>query len=141
MIFDYGIFNEDGGAETVIDNDEEVSIKAKILFNTDVTMPTVSVTIKDFHGKEMCGTNTNFLGIDTGECKKDEEYVYEFKQKLRLAPGKYTLSVSCSRFDDNGELIVMNRNYDAIIFEVTSKDKMVGCFNLKPKVEFRKIDK
>ena len=89
----------------------------------------------------MCGNNTNFMGIDTGICKENEEYIFEFKQKLKLAPGKYTLSVSCSRFDESGELIVMNRNYDVLIFEVTSSKKMVGCFDMDPKVTFKKIEK
>lgn len=140
VIYDYGLFNEEGEPETVIDNEQQTSIKLKVLFKQDIEMPTMSVTIKDFHGKEICGTNTNFLEIDTGECKKGEEYIFEFKQKLRLAPGKYTLSISCSRFDDSGELIVMNRNYDAIIFEVTSQKKLVGCFDMEPTVKFKKLD-
>ena len=34
----------------------------------------------------------------------------------------------------------MNRNYDALIFEVTSQKKMVGCFDMEPKVKFKKIE-
>lgn len=140
-IFDYGMFGENGEPLTIIDNDEETAIKLKVQFNKTIECPTISVTIKDFHGKEMCGNNTNFMGIDTGICKENEEYIFEFKQKLKLAPGKYTLSVSCSRFDESGELIVMNRNYDVLIFEVTSSKKMVGCFDMDPKVTFKKIEK
>ena len=44
-------------------------------------------------------------------------------------------------FDDNGELIVMNRNYDALIIEVSSERKMVGCFDVDPIVTFKKIEK
>jgi hypothetical protein len=80
------------------------------------------------------------MGIDTGIIEKDEEYLFDFEQKLRLAPGKYTLSVSCNRFDENGELIVMNRNYDALIFEVTSQKKMVGCFDMDPSVKIKKMN-
>lgn len=139
-IFDYGIFNEDNEPLPIVDNSEYVDIKMKVQFNQDIENPFVSVTIKDFHGKELCGNNTNFMGINTGICKKGEEYIFDFKQKLRLAPGKYTLSVSCNRFDDNGELIIMNRNYDALIFEVTSQNKMVGCFDMEPRVRFKKIE-
>ena len=140
-IFDYGIFNENSEPLPIVNNDEEVAIKMKVQFNTTIKCPTISVTVKDFNGKEMCGNNTNFMGIDTGTCNAGEEYIFEFKQKLKLAPGKYTLSISCSRFDDNGELIVMNRNYDALIFEITSEKKMVGCFDMDPKVSFKKIEK
>ena len=141
IIYDYGIFNKDNEPLPIVDNHEDVHIKLKIQFNETIENPTISVTIKDFHGKEMCGNNTNFMGIDTGICEKGEEYIFDFEQKLRLAPGKYTLSISCSRFDDNGELVVINRNYDAIIVEVTSEKKMVGCFDVDPVVTFKKIDK
>ena len=136
-IYDYGMFDQYNQPLPIIDNSEYMHIKVKVQFNQDVENPFVSITIKDFQGKEMCGNNTNFMGIDTGNCKKGEEYIFDFEQKLRLAPGKYTLSISCNRFDDNGELIIMNRNYDALIFEVTSQKKMVGCFDMEPKVKFK----
>ena len=139
-IYDYGMFDQYNQPLPIIDNSEYMHIKIKVQFNQDVENPFASITIKDFQGKEMCGNNTNFLGIDTGTCKKGEEYIFDFEQKLRLAPGKYTLSISCNRFDENGELIIMNRNYDALIFEVTSQKKMVGCFDMEPKVKFKKIE-
>lgn len=139
-IYDYGIFNSYGAPESAINNDDIVSIKLKMLFNEDIENPTVSITVKDFHGREICGTNTSFLNVYTGKYKAGDRAIFEFRQKLKLAPGKYTLSISCSRFDDNGDLIVMNRNYDAIIFEATSDNKMVGIFEINPKVEYKKIE-
>jgi len=86
QIIDYGIFNLKGEPETLIESNEEVVIKIKALFNEDVECPTFSMTIKNFNGKELCGTNTNVLKINTGKCLKNETYMCEFKQKLRLAP-------------------------------------------------------
>lgn len=140
VIYDYGMFNEKGEAQTIINNDEEVSIKLKAKFNKEIECPTFSITVKDFNGKEIWGTNTNLLDIYTGKCLPEEKYIYQFKQKLRLAPGKYTLSISCSRYDYNGEIVVMNRNYDAIIFEVISDRKMVGYFYTDTKVSSKKIE-
>ena len=139
-VFDYGMFDQDNQPLAIVDNSEYMHIKLKVQFNEQVENPFVSITIKDFHGKEMCGNNTNFMGINTGVCEKGEEYIFDFEQKLRLAPGKYTLSISCNRFDENGELIIMNRNYDALIFEVTSQKKMVGCFDMDPRVKFKKVE-
>lgn len=133
-IYDYGIFNEDGEAEQTVNNDEDVLIKAKVAFNEDIDNPIISITIKDFHGKEICGTNTSFLGIDTGKCLKGENYIFEFKQKLELAPGKYTLSIGCTRYDENGNHIIMNRNYDILIFEIISNRPVVGYLKLEPEV-------
>ena len=139
-IYDFGIFNKKGEPTSLIDSKEEITIKLKARFNEDVECPTFSMTIKDFNGKEICGTNTNFLKIYTGNCKKGEKYICEFKQKFQLAAGKYTLSLSCSKFDYNGEIVVLNRNYDLIMFEVMTTELFVGYYNLNPEVSIKKID-
>ena len=139
QIYDFGIFNEKGEFEQIIDNNKEVTIKLKAKFNKDVECPTFSLTIKDFMGKEMCGTNTNIQKIYTGKCQKGKCYMCEFKQKIRLAPGKYTLSLSCSKYDMNGTLIPINRNYDALIFEVMSAIPVVGYCALDSKIQFNEI--
>lgn len=138
-IIDYGIFNEKNQPDTLINSDEKVSIKLKAIFNEDVECPTFSMTIKDFYGREICGTNTNWAKVYTGKCEKGKIYKCEFDQKLMLAPGKYTLSLSCSKFDYNGELVPMNRNYDVLLFEVISNKKIVGIYDIDVKVNFEKI--
>ena len=140
QIIDFGIFNNKGEPTSIIDSQEEIVVKLKAKFNEDIECPTFSMTIKDFNGKEICGTNTNFLNYYTGNCKKGNTYICEFKQKFQLAPGKYTLSLSCSRYDYNGEIVVLNRNYDLMIFEVMSSKKFVGYYNLDTEVYFTKID-
>lgn len=139
-IYDYAIFNSKGEFEPIVDNDEEVSIKIKIKFNENVECPTFSMTIKDFMGKEMCGTNTNIQKIYTGKCEKGKKYICEFKQKIKLSPGKYTLSLSCSKYDMNGTLVPINRNYDAMIFEVISKSPVVGNYALDTEINFKEIE-
>ena len=139
-IVDFGMFNNKGEPTSIIDSQEEINVKLKAVFNQDVECPTFSMTIKDFHGKEICGTNTSFLNYYTGKCKKGKKYICEFKQKFQLAPGKYTLSLSCSRYDVNGEIVVLNRNYDLMIFEVISTKKFVGYYNMDTEVTFSKIE-
>lgn len=139
-IIDYGMFNNKGEPTTIINSEEEIIVKLKAIFNQDIECPTFSMTIKDFNGKEICGTNTNFLNCYTGKCKKGEKYICEFRQKFQLAPGKYTLSLSCSRYDVNGEIVVLNRNYDLMIFEVVSNKKFIGYFYMDTDVNFSKIE-
>lgn len=139
-IIDYGIFNYKGEPTNIIDSQEEVTVKLKAVFNKDIECPTFSMTIKDFNGKEICGVNTNFLNHYTGNCKKGEIYICEFRQKFELAPGKYTLSLSCSRFDYNGEIVVLNRNYDLLLFEVMSSKRIIGYYSLNTDVTFTKIN-
>lgn len=139
QLIDFGIFNDKGEIVTMIDNQELITIKSKALFNQDIECPIFTMTVKNFNGQEMCGTNTSFHKIYTGICKAGEKYVCSFEQQLKLAPGKYTLSLSCTRYDVNGEIIVMNRNYDALIFEVTTEKPMVGVFDIDTKIKFEKI--
>lgn len=138
-IYDYGVFNSKNEFEPIIDNEEEISIKLKAEFFKDVECPTFSITIKDFTGKEICGTNTNIEKLYTGKCQKGKKYLCEFKQKIKLAPGKYTLSLSCSKYSASGELVPINRNYDALIFEVLSKKPVVGYYEFDTKIKFEEI--
>lgn len=138
-IIDYGIFNSKNEYESIIDSEDEICIKMKAKFYKDVECPTFSITIKDFTGKEICGTNTNIQKIYTGKCKSGKKYICEFRQKLKLAPGKYTLSLSCSKYNANGELIPINRNYDALIFEVISKKPVVGYYEFDTDIKFDEI--
>ena len=61
----------------------------------------------------------------TGEFKKGDVVVAEFKQKLPIAVGKYTLSFSCTRFNLNGELEVLSRKYDALL--IVLKMSLPSC--------------
>ena len=139
-IIDFGMFNSKGEPVTLLDSQEEITVKVKAIFYKDIECPTFSMTIKNFNGKEMCGTNTSFRNVYTGICKKDETYICEFKQKFKLAPGKYTISLSCSRYDANGEIVVINRNYDALIFEAMSTTPIVGCFDIDTVIDFKKAN-
>ena len=64
-IYDYGIFNSKNEFESIIDNDDDITIKMKARFFKDVECPTFSITIKDFAGKGVCGTNTKIQKIYT----------------------------------------------------------------------------
>lgn len=110
-VIDYGMFDEKGNYVNVLENDRNVVLKSKIVFNEDVKEPIFTMTVKDFKGLEMCGTNTLIEKIATGEYHKGEVVEVEFKQRISIAPGKYTLSFSCTHFNHRGELEVLNRKY------------------------------
>lgn len=138
-IYDFGMFNSKGEIDTIINNDEEISIKVKAKFNEDINYPIFSMTVKNFNGKEICGTNTNIMKVYTGKCEAGKHYICEFKQKFNLKPGKYTLSLSCTKYNVDGEVVPINRNYDAFIFEVMSKRPVVGYYDLNPEINFSEI--
>lgn len=138
-VVDYGIFDTEDKYVNVIENDKEVVLKSKILFHEDVKDPIFTMTVKDFKGLEMCGTNTLIERVLTGNFKKGETAIVEFKQIIPLRPNKYTLSFSCTHFDNRGELEVLNRKYDALLVEVLSSKECVGLAKLDSDITVTKM--
>ena len=138
-VVDYGMFDTKGNFISVLENDKEVVLKSKIVFHKDVKDPIFTMTVKDFKGLEMCGTNTLIEKIATGNYKKGEVVEVSFKQKINVAPGKYTLSFSCTHFNHRGELEVLNRKYDALLIEVLSTKDTVGLMRLDSNITITKV--
>lgn len=138
-LIDFGIFDIDGNILTSIENHKEVVLKSKVIFYEKVTNPIFTMTVKDFKGLDMMGTNTVQEKIVTGVFEKGDMAIAEFRQKISLAPNKYTLSFSCTHFNDNGELEVLSRKYDALLVEITSNKDCVGLYRLDSDITVEKI--
>ena len=137
-VFDYCVFNEKGEYISSIENDKEIYLKSRIKFNDKIDSPIFTMTIKDFKGLEMCGTNTLIENVDTGSFDKGDVVEVLFKQKIKLGPGKYTLSFSCTHINSNGELEVLNRKYDALLIEILSSKDCVGFIRLDSDISYIK---
>lgn len=140
-VIDYGIFDQNGEFLNVIDNEKEIILKSKIKFNESVDNPIFTMTVKDFNGIEIAGTNTMIEKIYPGSFEKGNIVEVEFKQKLPLAPNRYTLSFSCTRITAKGDLEVLNRKYEALLIEVLSNKECVGIAKLDTKITINKHDK
>ena len=138
-LIDFGIFDTDGNIINSIENDKEVILKSKVIFNTKVIDPIFTMTVKDFKGLDMMGTNTLMEKKVTGTYEKGDIAIAEFRQRLSLAPNKYTLSFSCTHFDGNGELEVLSRKYDALLVEITSNKDCVGLYRLDSDITVTKL--
>ena len=121
-----------------IDNAKDVILKSKIKFNDNVNEPIFTMTLKDFNGLEVCGTNTLIEKIATGKYQKGDIVEVSFKTRLQVAPNKYTLSFSCTHFKPNGELEVLSRKYDALLIEVISSKEHVGVLSLDTDIKIEK---
>lgn len=139
-LIDFGIFDLNGNILTSIPNDKEIVLKSKVVFNEKVVDPIFTMTVKDFKGLDMTGTNTLIEKILTGTYEKGDTAIAEFRQKISLSPNKYTLSFSCTHFDGNGELEVLSRKYDALLVEITSNKDSVGLYRLDSKINVTKIE-
>lgn len=137
-VIDYGVFDENDNFLTMIDNEKQIKLKSKIKFNKDVDNPIFTMTIKDFNGIEIVGTNTMIEKIYPGKFQKGDTVIVEFNQKLPLAPNKYTLSFSCTHINAKGNLEVLNRKYEALLIEVLSNKDCVGFLRIDPKINIIK---
>ncbi len=133
-VIDYGVFDENDNYLNMIDNEKEVILKSKIKFNEEVDNPIFTMTVKNFHGVEIAGTNSMIEKIYPGKFKKGDIVVAEFKQRFPIAPNRYTLSFSCTHINAKGELEVLNRKYEALLIEIISSKDCVGLLRLDSKI-------
>ena len=70
-VIDYGVFDSEGNSVNMFDNSDYITFKSKIKFNTDVNEPIFTVTIKDFSGKDVAGTNTNIEKLQLVHIKRE----------------------------------------------------------------------
>ena len=136
-IYDYGIFDKNGKYAVAINNQEETTIKMKIKIN--IEDPIFAMTIKDIKGMEYCGTNTVIYKMATGNYKKGDHVLVEFKQVIPIAPGRYTISLGCTKYNSMGELDVYQRKYDVIFTEVLAYRECVALCDLESKITYQKI--
>ncbi len=140
-VIDYGIFDENGNYLNVIDNEKVITLKSKVKFNKTIDNPIFTMTVKNFNGIEIAGTNSMIEKIYPGTFKEGDVAEIEFKQDLPVAPGQYTLSFSCTHINAKGELEVLNRKYEALLIEVISSKDCVGLMRLNTRMKIRKNGK
>ncbi len=139
-VIDYGVFDKDGNPANIFDNGDYITFKSKVKFNKQVKEPIFTVTLKDFSGKDVTGTNSNIEKIATGTFEKGDIAIAEFTQKVPVAPGKYTLSFSCTKYNARGSLEALDRKYDALLVEVITTKSTVGLIRLDSKINIKKIN-
>lgn len=138
-VIDYGSFDSEGNLVNVFDNADTITFKSKVKFYTQVKDPIFTLTIKDFAGKDIAGTNTNIEKVITGTFEAGETAIAEFTQKIPVAPGKYTVSFSCTRYNLEGDLEALSRKYDALLIEIITTKNTVGLVRLDSEIKVSKI--
>ena len=137
-VFDYVIFDKDGNPVNTFDNDDMITFKSKVRFNTKVNEPIFTLTIKDFSGKDITGTNSNIEKVATGTFEEGDIAIAEFTQKIPIVPGKYTVSFSCTKYNASGALEALSRKYDAILIEIMSSKNSVGIVRIDSNINIEK---
>jgi len=140
QIVDFAIVDDDGLLTNSIVKNEYFTIKSKVHFNEDIKNPIFTYTFRNVKGVDITGTNTMYEKEYIDLAKAGEEYVASFTQKMNLQGGEYLLSISCTGYDDNGELVAYHRLYDLINITVVSDKNTVGFYDMNSTVKIEKAN-
>lgn len=140
QIVDFAIVDNDGLLTNSIVKNEYFTIKSKVHFNEDIKNPIFTYTFRNVKGVDITGTNTMYEKEYIDLAKAGEEYVASFTQKMNLQGGEYLLSISCTGYDDNGELVAYHRLYDLINITVVSDKNTVGFYDMNSTVKIEKAN-
>ncbi len=138
-IIDFAVVDDSGNLSSAIVKGTVFQIKTKIEFHEDITEPIFTYTFKTIKGIDITGTNTLYEGKQVKYAQKGDVYVATFTQKMTLQGGDYLLSMSCTGYDKNGELVAYHRLYDILSISVVAEKNTVGFYDMESQVEVEKL--
>ena len=137
-IVDFGIVDENGQWNNVLEKGSEFKVKARVKFYETLQDPIIAFQLKNIHGTTICGTNTMYEKNDLCRPQAGDTIDIEFKQKIDLQRGEYFLSLGCTGFE-NGELTVYHRLYDIIGVTVISDKATDGFYDINTEITVKKL--
>ena len=138
-IIDYAVVDKDGLYTSSIIKGDPFTIKYRVHFNEEIKSPIFTYTFRNVKGVDITGTNTMYERKDVEVASKGDEYMISFTQNMNLQGGEYLLSMSCTGYDDNGELTAYHRLYDLLNVTVVSDKDTVGFYDMNSDVTVRKM--
>jgi lipopolysaccharide transport system ATP-binding protein len=118
---------------------DKAQIKVCVSFNSHIEDPTVGIAIRDRLGNDVFGTNTYHLKANQGKFYPDDIIEVNFKLKLNLGYGNYSLCAAVHSNDTH-----LEDNYDwwdqALVFQVIpdNSHRFIGTSALPVDVEIIK---
>ena len=126
-IYDWAVLDNEKNVTTAFYSDQCCEIIIRVRFLCDCIDPIVGYFFTDVQGREIIGTNTEYLGIPLGQRTAGEKVEVRFKQILGLSSGEYSINLGCSEYID-GKLIAHHRLYDLYIFSIHRSLRNVGFY-------------
>jgi hypothetical protein len=129
-IYDWAVLDSDNNVATAFYSDKPCTIVVRLRFLRDCMDPIVGYFFTDVQGREIVGTNTEYLGAPLGRRIAGEKIEIRFEQILGISSGEYSINLGCSEYVD-GKLVAHHRLYDLCVFSVHRSLRNVG-FCLPP---------
>lgn len=139
-IIDFAVIDDVGNFSASIIKGTTFTIKTKVKFFERIKHPIFTYTFKTVRGTDVTGTNTMYENKDIGIAEPGDVYVATYVQEMNLQGGDYLLSMSCTGYDDSGELVAYNRLYDVLNITVVSDKNTVGYYDMNSKTTVEKVE-
>jgi lipopolysaccharide transport system ATP-binding protein len=124
----------------MVETGAPVSVRMRVLFHRDIKNPVFGFLIRNRHGVQVYGTNTEQQQLSLGEVAKDELVEINFTFDCWLGTDFY--SVSCAAH--SSAIFEEGIGYDwldgALFFRVTSPILIEGLVNLNASATARRVD-
>jgi teichoic acid transport system ATP-binding protein len=133
-ILEVTIVNSKNESLDTIEHGEIFTIKVSVLFKKDMKEPGLGYTIKTLSGVDITGTNTFLSEAPIGQVRSGLTVEINFKQKMSLNPGSYSLTSGVVENTDK-EMIYHDRRMDVKILKVIGKKNSTGFYGMDSKVE------
>lgn len=116
-----------------------VRVRLRCQARSEIVEPIYAITIKSINGQEIFGTNTFFQNQVHPNLAPNESVEALFDIQLNVQPGVYFLSAGWVRLV-NGEVVVIQRRYDVIRFDVLPLDNSFGVAHCPTQITVRRSD-
>ncbi|HEY1329433.1 MAG TPA: ABC transporter ATP-binding protein [Casimicrobiaceae bacterium] len=132
-IVDYHVAAAGEDYPSEVTSQDTVRISFKVRFERRVDSPVYGLLIKTLEGLFVYGTNSSIAARGATASVEDGGGVViaQFSVRLRLNAGAYLLSLGVSDDVGNGELVPLDRRYDAILITVRHTVPISGLVDLQ----------
>jgi ABC-type polysaccharide/polyol phosphate transport system ATPase subunit len=138
-IISYSISDKDGHESKVISSSEFFTISFTVLGKELIKKPIYAMTIRDTKGQQIYGQNTLFSKIPTNDLEIGKKVKITFQLSANLGAGKYLISFGVTRFQDDDELEVIHRRYDAEELQIINSDGSFGIANCSCSINYEDL--
>ena len=137
-IYDWAVLDNKKNVATTFDSEQFCEIVIRLRFVCECIDPIVGYFFTDVQGREVVGTNSEYLGIPLGKRKAGENVEIKFKQVLGLSRGEYSINIGCSEYI-NGDLVAHHRLYNLYVFSIHRSLRNVGFYLPTSVLDIRSI--
>lgn len=129
------LLNAAGQPVNLVESGEVVHVRMRVKFHAEVDDPVCGFLIRNRHGINIYGTNTQIQQVEVGPVQPDDVVEVTFVMNCSLAPDSYSIAVAAH----SPAAVSFDWIDGVVFFHVMSAVAMEGVVNLEATVTARKL--